>query len=128
MLIVALFGPALQKLSPLWNALFSGRDRLKMYEVLIPDGRNYLGPKRTLHDLHFRAKDIEEARVMLVKFREKFPYPRYHDPVELGPYLSVQFSLVFRKEHNVLWREERPDGSYHETSCDIVDLSEYEVK
>ncbi len=95
--------------------------RIRIYQVPVYQNRNYLGPERFLLELYFRAKDLDEARAMLMKFKLKYHYPIYSEPFDMG-WVGHQVFLFTPRIHNVIWREQCPNDEYRFLSGNIVDL------
>lgn len=108
------------KLSNRARSLRAG-DRVRIYQVPVCENRNYLGPERFLLELYFRAKDLDEARAMLEKFKLKYHYPIYSEPFDMG-WVGHQVFLLTPSTRNMIWREQCPNGEYRFISGNIVDL------
>ena len=122
MIICAL--PSLFRRLITWIAnVFYGKDRLRYYQVSVANNRNYLGANRYLLELHFRARDPEEASAMLERFRQKFYHPAYTAPYEMG-WFGKLFFLRAPRTCNVKWRELCPNGQHRFRECNIIDLDQ----
>ena len=70
-------------LSAVFLGVFWDRDKEKIFQVYISEDRNFLAPEHHLLELFFRAKDAEAVQPMLTQFKERFHYPKYHEPCDM---------------------------------------------
>lgn len=105
---------------------FWSRGKEKIFQVYVSQDRNFLAPKHHLLELFFRAKDAEAVQPLLAQFKERFYYPKYHEPFDMGWVGKLAIARTPRA-HNVIWREVLPSGKYRFRSCNIVDLREFVI-
>lgn len=106
---------------------FWSRGKEKIFQVYVSQDRNFLAPEHHLLELFFRAKDIDAVQPMLALFKERFHYPKYHEPCDIG-WIGKQIFIFTPRAHNVIWREELPSGEHCFRSCNIADLHEFAFK
>ncbi len=124
MLAFVLFS-LLQKVLALFVLLsFRRRTKQKIFQVYIAEDRNFLAPERHLLELFFRADDEAAVQLMLAQFKEKFYYPKYYEPTDIG-WVGRQIFMFTPRAHNVIWRELGPNGAHCFYSCNIADLHEF---
>lgn len=116
-----------QKVLTLLAVLLVSRKREKIFQVYVAADRNFLAPERHLHELYFRASDVEAVAPMLATFKERFHYPKYYEPHDIG-WMGKQIFMFTPRAHNVIWREEGPGEEFCFRSCNIADVHEFQFQ